>query len=71
MSKWRVMYKCWADNCQKELTWDEVLNSHGVCPHCGMNSRDAIVRHSQHSVKFVRDYPQWMFWRTKGRLIFK
>ncbi len=71
MSKWRALYMCWSNECKAELTRDEVMNSQGVCPFCGMDSGNTIVRHSKHSVQFVRNYPRWKFWRTSGRLIYR
>ncbi len=69
MNKWKMLYRCWL--CEHDLSWNEVMTRHGVCPYCGGKSDSPIARHSQHSVKFVRDYPRWKFWRRKGRLIFK
>ncbi len=46
------------------------MNSHGVCPYCGNMSRDTIVHHTVHSVKFVRKAPRWKFWDCRVKMVF-
>lgn len=39
--KYVVVYKC--RECRTELTWDEKMYSHGVCPYCGTVSGGTVV----------------------------
>ncbi len=66
MSKFKAIFKCW--ECHTQLSWHKIMHSDGVCPHCGYNSGYMSIKHTKHSVKFIRNSPWWKFWDRSGRL---
>lgn len=47
--KFMAAYLC--VKCSKSLTWNEVMDSDGVCPYCGNLSNSTIVEHKKVSIK--------------------
>lgn len=48
--------------CEKQLTWRQKMESHGVCPLCGTQSGQNIVTCETRSF-FVEYQPWWKFWK--------
>ena len=40
-SNWYKLYGC--KTCKGELTRDEVIQSSGICPKCGVDSKSTII----------------------------
>ena len=51
--RYTVVYKC--VKCQRELTFGQKVDRHGVCPYCGYTKGGTVCRTEQSSKK-VRDY---------------
>lgn len=62
VSGWNIEYRC--VRCQKVLSNNQVMYSHGLCPHCGYKSSDActIVDNTEHFYRLVRYGKWWQFW---------
>jgi len=54
-----AQYRC--QSCRGTLSFSQVMDSHGVCPKCGVSSSSTIVRYHTRGVQHKRDWP--FFWR--------
>ena len=63
---WRVAWFC--ASCDGELSWGQVMYSHGMCPRCGHKGRGAvtIVDTMERSYR-LSPRPWWRFWERRSR----
>jgi predicted RNA-binding Zn-ribbon protein involved in translation (DUF1610 family) len=54
-AKWIKVWIC--TNCKEELTWNEVMDSHGVCPFCGAMSEGTVVKTEEFSRQLPEENP--------------
>lgn len=64
---WRTEYRCVV--CEGVLSWNQVMNSSGLCPLCGFRTKDAItaVSTTKHAYR-EEPRPWWRFWAPKVRI---
>lgn len=59
---WQVLRVCTV--CEKVLSYSQLyLQTHGVCPHCGNDSRDTIPSNKKVVFNVKRVTPWWNFWK--------
>lgn len=68
MGKWKMERRC--VGCHRELTWNQVMHSHGFCPRCGRKASGAgtIVRTRERAYRLERAAPWWKFWVPRQRV---
>lgn len=60
MSKWVKRYFCAA--CRENISYGQMMCSHGTCPLCGASSDSTIVKCETLSARWVKDGAWWAFW---------
>jgi len=68
---WQTAYFC--VDCAEEMTWDQMMNSHGCCPYCGYKgpNADTVVDTYERSYKMVRIAPWWKLCAPQFKQIWK
>lgn len=46
--RWRTVLKC--KSCRKRLSFSQVMDSLGTCPHCGSTNDSTVIDHTKESI---------------------
>lgn len=68
-SEWKFVEMC--AQCEKELSENQILYSHGICPYCGYNSNCTICDTKKVVYRKTKTFiPKWyQFWIRPKYLI--
>lgn len=64
VGKWYGIDVC--PNCNERLSFCQVMDSNGVCPHCGHAARSTVCAHKTVVLRKVKTWTGkwWQFWKV-------